>query len=105
MPFSGYAEVVESKAWVQEGTGATASIYGCKPHGEGWSIQPKGWDIAWSGDGTVGRCKPPFATREEAETYAGEWNGRRIADYVRCNREPPELPEGVPVIPYNIDEE
>jgi hypothetical protein len=82
MPFSGNAEVVESKSWVQDGTGRTASIYGCKPHGEGWSVQSRGWDIYWTGDGTVGRCKPPFATEAEAEAFAADWNakhGRKAA--------------------------
>lgn len=92
MPFSGYAEVIESHSWVQEGTNARASIYGCKPLGEGWSVQPNGWDIAWTGDGTVGRCKPPFATKEEADAFAKEWNDKRIAAYIDAGREPPPLP-------------
>lgn len=79
MPFSGNAEVIESRHWIQAETGRTASVYGCKPHGEGWSIQPNGWDIYWHGDGTVGRCKAPFATKAEADTFADEWNAKRAA--------------------------
>lgn len=81
MPFSGNAEVVESKAWVHE-SGAMASIYGCKPHGDGWEVKARGFDIYWTGDGTVGRCKPPFATKEEADAYADDWNAKRAAAMV-----------------------
>jgi hypothetical protein len=78
MPFSGFAEVIESRRWVHP-DGRTASVYGSKPFGEGWEIKPSGFDIYWTGDGTVGRCKPPFETKEEAEAYALDWNAKRQA--------------------------
>lgn len=74
MPFSGRAEVVPSRRWRQAITGRTASIYGAKPTGPDWAIVASGWDIYWHGDGTVGRCKPPFQTEEEAVQYAANWN-------------------------------
>lgn len=102
MPFSGYAEVVESKSYVHP-DGRSVSLFSAHVPA-GFVLTPKGWDIAWTGDGTVGRCKAPFATREEAETFAGDWNGKRVLAYVRANKEAPDLPKGAPYTPQNEDE-
>jgi len=77
MPFSGFAEVTESRHY-KHADGRTASVYGAHP-GHGFEVVPSGWDIYWTGDGTVGRCKPPFATKEEADEFAVAWNAKRQA--------------------------
>jgi hypothetical protein len=72
MPFTGTAEVVESKHWLHEETGRTFSLFTswCP---EGSVLVNAGWTIRW-GDGTVGTCKPPFKTEGEAQDYADAWN-------------------------------
>lgn len=78
MPFCGNASVVESKHYKHPVSGRTFSVF------SGW-VEPgselivRGFDIAWDGDGTVGRCKVPFATRAEADAYAADWNAKRAA--------------------------
>ena len=78
MPFSGYAEVIETKHY-KHVSGRTASMWGAAPWTSeadraNWTLVPSGWDIIWTGDGTFGRCKPPFKTKEEADAFAAKWN-------------------------------
>lgn len=76
MPFSGRATVVKSRAYVHPVSGRTFSAFsswrepGCK-------LVERGFTIQWSGDGTVGTCRPPFPTREEAQAFADKWNRER----------------------------
>lgn len=63
-------EVIESKRWKNNKTGATASIYGAVPYTsetekQEWSIETVGFTWRKS-DGTIGLGRPPAATYEEA---------------------------------------
>lgn len=60
-------EVIPSKRW-QHPDGRTASIYGAPPIGDGWEVVQVGWTIRWD-DGTVGLCRQPFKTEEEAHEF------------------------------------
>jgi hypothetical protein len=40
----------------------------------GAELVDRGFTIAWDGDGTIGTCRPPFKTREEAQAFADKWN-------------------------------
>lgn len=77
MPFAGNAEVIESKCY-RHSDGRSVSLYTSHVP-EGFVLTVRGWTIRWTGDGTVGTCKPPFATRGEAEDYARAWNDKRTA--------------------------
>lgn len=79
MPFSGNAEVIESKCYRHE-DGRMVSLFSSYVP-EGFVLTVRGWDIRWTGDGTVGRCKPPFATEAEAIAYATKWNEERATRY------------------------
>lgn len=61
-------EIIPYKFWLQAGTGKRASLYGCKPLGEGWTVETKGFTIRWP-DGTMGTGRVPFDTEAEAEAY------------------------------------
>lgn len=89
MPFSGKAKVVVAKRWVNNVTGATASVHGSLPVGDGWEVQDHGFDIFWSGDGTIGRGKPVFETKAEAQGFADGWNAKREARYENAGMEMP----------------
>lgn len=90
MPFSGYAEVVESHYWLTPDGRRLSKFSAGVP--EGSTLISAGWDIAWTGDGTVGRCKPPFETQQEAEDFAANWNADRVAAYESAGQVAPPLP-------------
>ena len=83
MPFCGTATVVESRHWKHPVSGRTFSFF-TSWYEPGCELISRGFDIAW-GDGTVGRCKVPFATREEAESYAADWNAKLAARHAAAN--------------------
>ena len=64
--------IIESRHWLDDETGSTASIYGAVPwiSAQGsWKIVSRGWVIEYNDNGrvTVGDGRPPFATREDAQ--------------------------------------
>lgn len=76
MPFSGKATVIPSRAYVHPVSGRSFSVFSSWRE-PGSELVERGFTIAWSGDGTVGTCKPPFATRVEAQEFADKWNADR----------------------------
>lgn len=71
-------EIIESKHWVNQKTGQTASLYGAVPwtgsQGD-WKLETRGW--TWRLDnGTIGLGRIPAKTREEAEAVMQEFNSR-----------------------------
>lgn len=72
------ARIIPYKVWINEVTGATASVFGAVP---GFGNERKQWHLAEKGfttdnlDGTYGLGRMPFATREglEAHLKAGGW--------------------------------
>ena len=70
-------EVIESKVWKHE-SGHVASIYGSKPHGEGWAIVQQGWTVRNPITGQVGVGRVPWQTKEEAQAYAAKIQPSRI---------------------------
>ncbi len=80
-------EVVEARRWRNVETGVTASIYGACPwwsaaKRQQWIMETIGW--TWRLDnGTVGRGRPPVATRQEAIAIMKQLNAaadeRRVA--------------------------
>lgn len=78
-------EVIESRSWVSN-SGRRVSIYGAAPwhsdaqrDAEGWRLVANGYTLRNPYTGEVGLCRPPFATREEAETWAQKLTPSRIA--------------------------
>lgn len=74
MPFCGTATVIKARRYRSPSTGRTFSL------SSAWRLpdcvlEETGWTISWSGDGTTGICKPPFATEAEAQVWADRWNG------------------------------
>lgn len=73
-------EVIESRQWKNSKTGATASIYGSVPYisdadVSNWHVQTCGY--TWRLDnGTVGLCRVPAKSREEAAQVMREFNAR-----------------------------
>jgi hypothetical protein len=63
-------EVIPSRFWVQAGTGRTASVYGCKPNGDGWEIVTRGWTVRNPNTNEVGAMQKPWATQEAAQAWA-----------------------------------
>lgn len=69
--------VVESRSW-RHPSGRTASIYGAHParsaaERDEWRVETRGF--TWEcDDGTIGCCRTPAATREEAEAFMASWN-------------------------------
>lgn len=63
-------KVIESKKWINNKTGRTASIYGSVPYTneldkQDWSIQVVGW--TWQcADGTIGLGRVPVKSYDEA---------------------------------------
>jgi len=73
-------DVIESKVWKNKNNGRTASIYGCHPavsdaDRSNWELVVVGW--TWKcDDGTVGLCRVPAKTREEALAVMEKFNKR-----------------------------
>ena len=73
-------KVRESKCWVNNRTGAQASIYGACPYwseaeAADWEVKSVGW--TWEHpNGTIGMGRPPAKTREEAQAVADNLNQR-----------------------------
>jgi hypothetical protein len=77
-------EVIESKSWRNNVTGARASIYGACPwtserERPEWEIVVNGFTVRNPYTGEVGVCRPAWATREAAEKYAAEHRPNRIS--------------------------
>lgn len=85
MPFCGEAEVVESRYYKHPESGREFSLFSSYVE-PGSELLTRGWTIRWSGDGTVGTCKPAFKTKAEADDYAARWNDKRAAA-IAANRE------------------
>lgn len=77
-------EVIESIHWVNKVTGATVSPYGAVPYtGEtekaNWHIVVRGYTWRDNNTNTIGLCRVPAKTREEAdqvcETLNRRWHG------------------------------
>jgi hypothetical protein len=72
--------VIVSRVWVNTVSGRTASIYGAapwtSPAGKAeWEMVSRGF--TWEMDNnTIGCGRVPAATREEAEAFMADWNGR-----------------------------
>jgi hypothetical protein len=86
-------EVIESRRWVNEKTGKTASIYGAVPWTRAaekreWSIETVGWTILDNRTGTVGIGRHPFKTKKEAQDWADEWNEKMAS---RSKSNPSEI--------------
>ena len=67
--------VIESKVYVNQQTGAKASIYGACPwthpsDAENWAIRTQGFTVRNNLTGQVGTGRAPFATREAAQAFA-----------------------------------
>jgi hypothetical protein len=71
-------EVIPSKQW-QHPSGRKVSIYGALPYwgdkGD-WQIVQTGWTWRDNRTNTVGLCRVPAKTREEADTLCAEFNAR-----------------------------
>lgn len=68
--------VIEYKVWKRD-DGATASPYGACPwtsdaEEKRWTLVTRGWTVRDNVRGTVGICKPPWKTKEEAEAWVVE---------------------------------
>lgn len=75
-------EVIPSRCWKHGPTGQRVSLYGAVPYqsdaaAEGWSVVTVGFTISDKVTGTVGICRPPFTTKEEAEQVAQAMEARR----------------------------
>jgi len=75
-------EVVESRAWINSETGATASVYGAVPwtseaEKPQWSVQIRGFTWRMP-NGTIGMGRKPVATREEAQAIMDTINARSV---------------------------
>ncbi len=75
MPFSGQASVVPSRAYVHPVSGRTFSMFSSWVE-PGAKLVDMGFTIRWSGDGTVGTCRAPFTSEDEAQAFADRWNNR-----------------------------
>jgi hypothetical protein len=69
--------VIPSKVWVNEKTGARASIYGAVPWVFGpqppeWQVKDHGFTLQMS-NGTVGYGRSPLPTKEEAQDVMDKW--------------------------------
>lgn len=100
MPFCGYAVPVATQAWEMTNphTRHVHRISVSTSHvPEGYSLVKTGYDVEWTGDGTTGRGKEPFASLEEAIEFARLWNEQRVKSYLDVNRAPPPLELHAPV--------
>ena len=67
-------EAIESRRYVQAGTGRTASIYGAMPHGDGWTIEACGWTVRDNVRGTVGIGRKPWDNKADAQAWCDKFN-------------------------------
>lgn len=80
MPFQGTATVVESRRFRHPVSGRTFSVFSSwiEPGSE---LETVGYTISWSGDGTVGTCRPAWVHQAQAQEWADAWNsGCRSVD-------------------------
>lgn len=75
-------EVIESRRW-EHVSGRRASLYGSAPwlseaDRANWRVVSEGWTVRNPYTGQIGACRPPFATREEAEAFAARLAPSRI---------------------------
>lgn len=71
-------EVIPHKKW-QHVSGRTASVYGSVPwtsssDRENWELVEKGFTWYDNKNNTVGLCRVPVETIEEAQAFADEFN-------------------------------
>ncbi len=83
-------EIVESKKWVNNKTGETASIYGSVPYTNdtdklNWSIEVTGYTIRNNDTGTVGLGRKPFKTMYEAVEHLRKLNIKKYYDTHQAN--------------------
>lgn len=78
-------EVIPSRRW-RHVSGRAASIYGACPWTgapgntrEDWTMEETGWTVRNPYNGEVGACRVPFATREEAESFAAKHRPSRLS--------------------------
>jgi hypothetical protein len=75
-------QVIEARRYVHK-SGRTASIYGAAPwrseaEALDWRSEVTGWTVRNPYTGEIGACRPPFATRGEAEAFAARVTPSRI---------------------------
>ena len=75
-------EIIEARQY-RHTSGRTASIYGAAPwtnpaDAPNWTVETRGWTVRNPFTGEVGACRPPFATRSEAEAFASRVTPSRI---------------------------
>lgn len=86
-------DVIESRVWHHKPTGRKASIHGSVPwtrpaDRDDWEMVTQGWTWRMD-DGTVGMCRFPAATREEAVAVMEAVNARRDAQLEEHHRRYP----------------
>ena len=74
-------EVIESRRWKNDATGATASLYGACPwisdqERQNWRVETVGFTWRNLKTGTIGLGRAPAKTREEADSVAKRLNNR-----------------------------
>jgi len=73
-------EVIPARVWINKHTGSRVSPYGASPYTSqadkaNWEMVTEGW--TWMLDnGTIGCCRVPAKTREEADAFMVEFNNR-----------------------------
>jgi len=82
----------ENRKWVNADTGAEASVYGAAPY---WGSDPGAWGIVttgytWehvsaTGNVTVGLCRVPAKTYEEAVDVAEKFAEATGANFIKGN--------------------
>jgi hypothetical protein len=75
-------EVIPARRW-RHTSGQTASVYGAAPWRSAsemaeWEVEDSGWTVRNPHNGQVGACRPPFATKGEAEAFADRVKPSRI---------------------------
>ena len=74
-------DVIESKRWHHKPTGRMVSIYGACPwFGDAEKVEWEMINVGWTwrcDDGTVGLCRVPAKTKEEAIEVMNRFNNRK----------------------------
>lgn len=90
-------EVIEARVWLNAINGRRVSPYGALPWVGGpqpneWALISEGWTWAMDNN-TIGMCRVPAKTREEAEAVMRENNARidaaalaSLPDMIECNK-------------------